>query len=148
MTSTIYTPRIKAQVYSLIGLHLGAIISAHKSLFSVCVGADLNNLSALQRIEQSSISSTAQPQVKSALLNALSINNKSLILSDFIVENELDLVCFILTWHSQVNLPPYELTPTGYGWGTPQDPLVGGGGIIFLSYYKNKSCGYPQVSVL
>lgn len=140
----------------------------------VSAGADLNNLSALPRIELSSLASTLtdfssdnsgvsssqrnvqralcadklpRPQrtekssqfstiprvVKSALFNARSVNNKSLILSDIIIEKGLDLVCLTETWHNQSDgLLFNDLTPTGYGLFDSPRSSGRGGGIIVL----------------
>lgn len=57
-------------------------------------------------------------------------SNKSLILSEFITDNELDLLCLTETWHKPMECFAHnQTTPTGYSY--PDNPLSDsqGGGL-------------------
>lgn len=113
----------------------------------VRAGANFNNLSALQFVEQPLLASTAPCLTKTALFNALSVNNKSLILSDIIAEKELDLVCLTETWHSQSDgLLFNELTSSGYGlFDSPRISGRGGGiMVLFNQCLKLSQVATPQ----
>ncbi len=100
---------------------------------------DFKNVSALNRVECPSSSSTPPCLVKAALLNARSVNNKAVLLSDIIIEEEIDLVCLTETWHKQCDGVLFnELTPTGYGLlEIPRATGRGGGIIVLYNSYIN-----------
>ncbi len=62
-----------------------------KSRSLLSSGVDLKNVSALNRVECPSSSSTPPRLVKAVLLNARSVNNKAVLLSDIIIDEEIDL---------------------------------------------------------
>ena len=67
-----------------------------------------------------------------ALLNARSVNNKTLVINDFILENKLDLVALTETWLTDGALNTLvigELVPPGYSViNVPRKSGIGGGG--------------------
>ncbi|XP_026111228.1 uncharacterized protein LOC113086548 isoform X2 [Carassius auratus] len=78
-------------------------------------GVDLTNFSALPYERQFSDAPSTSP-LKAALLNARSVNNKALLLADFIMDNKLDLFFITETWHKQDDGFLFnQLTPAGFG---------------------------------
>lgn len=96
-------------------------------------GVHFNNLSFLKR----EVASSAPCLLNSALFNARSVNNKTMILSDIITDSKLDLVCLTETWHKESDGFLFnELTPAGYGLFDLPRSSGRGGGIIVL--YNNQ----------
>ncbi len=111
----------------------------HRKTHSVLgSGVDFKILSALNCVECPS-SSSPPHLVKAALLSAQSVNNKAVLLSDIIIEEKLDLVCFTETWLKQCDgLLFNEFTPTGYGlFEIPRATGRGGGIIVLYNSYIN-----------
>ncbi len=104
-------------------------------------GVHFNNLSALKRVEVVSDSSTPSHLLKSALFNVRSVNNKSVILSEIILEQKMDLVRLTETWHKESDgLLFNELTPVGYGLFDLPCSSGRGGGIIVLHNQHYNVC--------
>ncbi len=96
-------------------------------------GINYNNLSVPIQKEISLAFSESPRLLKSAFFNARSVNNKAVTLSDIIVENKMDILCLVETWHKQSDgLLFNELTPAGYGLFDLPRSSGRGGGIIVL----------------
>ena len=83
-----------------------------------------------------------------ALLNARSVNNKTLVINDFILENKLDLVALTETWLTDgaLNTPVIgELVPPGYSViNVPRKSGIGGGvAVIYKSDIAVSQCDAP-----
>ena len=83
-----------------------------------------------------------------ALLNARSVNNKTLVINDFILENKLDLVALTETWLTDgaLNTPVIgELVPPGYSViNVPRKSGIGGGvAVIYKSDIAVSQCNSP-----
>ncbi|XP_076841983.1 uncharacterized protein LOC143486075 [Brachyhypopomus gauderio] len=88
-----------------------------------------------------------QKHLKIALFNTRSLNNKSLILNEFITDNKLDLLCLNETW--QKPLDYYSLnqtTPAGYSYlDNPRTEGRGGGiAAIFNQNLKPRALSLPS----
>ncbi|KAE8298225.1 hypothetical protein D5F01_LYC02717 [Larimichthys crocea] len=76
-----------------------------------------------------------QRHLKLALLNTCSLNNKSLILNEFITDNNLDFLCIAETWHSPLDFFSLnQTTPTGYTYMDNPRPEGRGGGVA--AFYR------------
>ncbi len=102
-----------------------------KSRSLLSSGVDFKNLSALNRVECASSSSTPPRLVKAALLNARSVNNKAALLSDIIIEEEIDLVCLTETWHKQCDGLLFNLLPRATDYSKSREPR---GGVVASLY--------------
>lgn len=73
------------------------------------------NLSNLCPVPMSSQPFTKQHRLKLALLNTHSLNNKDLLLMEFITDNNLDLLCITETWHKPLDyFLLNQVTPQGF----------------------------------
>ncbi|XP_026109417.1 uncharacterized protein LOC113081545 [Carassius auratus] len=78
-------------------------------------GVDLTNFSALP-YERHFCDVASTSPLKAALLNTHSVNNKALLLADFIVDKKLDSFFITETWHKQDDGFLFnQLTPAGFG---------------------------------
>ena len=76
---------------------------------------------------------TQQHFLKLALLNTQSLNNKALILNEFITDDNLDFLCITETWHNHLDY--YSLnqaTPPGYTYIDQPRPTGKGGGVASI----------------
>ena len=93
----------------------------------------------------SAVASTYCPSLKQAsssvslhleVINARSVVNKALEISDHILENKIDILALTETWLSANDpVPPTELTPPGYSIVSSPRPHGRGGGVAVL--HKN-----------
>ena len=88
------------------------------------------NLTNLRPLLQSSQPITKHRHLKLALLNTRSLNNKSLILNEFITDNNLDFLCLTETWHKPMDyFSLNQTTPTGFTYIDQPRPEGRGGGV-------------------
>ncbi|TKS65252.1 RNA-directed DNA polymerase from mobile element jockey [Collichthys lucidus] len=93
------------------------------------------HLSNLRPLPQSSQPVMKQRHLKLALLNTRSLNNKSLILNEFITDNNLDFLCITETWHKPLDyFSLNQTTPTGYTYMDKPRPEGRGGGVA--AFYR------------
>ena len=77
-----------------------------------------------------------QHHLKVALFNTRSLNNKSLILSEYITDNNLDFLCLTETWQKPLDyFSLNQVTPTGYTYMDKPRTEGRGGGIAAI--YRN-----------
>ncbi|KAG1935820.1 adhesion G protein-coupled receptor L4 [Pimephales promelas] len=77
-----------------------------------------------------------QKPLKTALYNTRSLNNKSLLLCEFITDNKLDFLCLTETWHKPMDyIALNQTTPPGYSFiDNPHLDRRGGGiAVIYRS---------------
>jgi len=96
-------------------------------------GININNLCYPPRLP---LFSNIQRSSKLCLLNCRSVCNKSLILNDYIIENEVELLCITETWLNKNNLNMQltinEMTPKGYVFHhVPRNSRGGGVGLLY-----------------
>ena len=92
------------------------------------------HLSNLRPLPQSSLPITKQRHLKLALLNTRSLNNKSLILNEFITDNNLDFLCITETWHKPLDyFSLNQTTPTGFTYMDKPRPEGRGGGVAAIN---------------
>ncbi|XDV31632.1 hypothetical protein PO909_002599 [Leuciscus waleckii] len=104
-------------------------------------------LSNLRPLPLSSQSITKQ-RLKLALFNTRSLNNKSLILNEFITDNNLDFLCITETWHKPLDyFSLNETTPTGYTYMDKPRPEGRGGGVaaVYRRDIKTSIISIPAV---
>lgn len=78
-----------------------------------------------------------QHHLKLALFNTRSLNNKSLLLNEFITDNNLDFLCLTETWQTPLDyFSLNQLTPTGYSYLDKARTEGRGGGIAAI-FRKN-----------
>ncbi|GLD52932.1 uncharacterized protein AKAME5_000576000 [Lates japonicus] len=95
----------------------------------------LSPLNILPVLTSASRTSKQKP-LRTALFNTRSLNNKSLILNKFILDNKLDLLCLTETWHKPMDyIALNQTTPTGYSYmDNPRSEGCGGGiAVIYLA---------------
>lgn len=97
-------------------------------------GVNFNNLSTvINEICSRANSEIRRHPLKSAFLNSHSVNNKAVTLADIIIEEKLDILCLVETWHKESDgLLFNEITPLGYCLIDLQHSSGRGGGIIVL----------------
>lgn len=101
-------------------------------------GVDLTNFSALP-YERHFCDAVSISPLKVALLNARSVNNKALLLADFIMDKKLDLFFITETWHKQDDGFLFnQLTPAGFGLIDASRTTGRGGGIIVVYKLQHK----------
>ncbi|KAL7402350.1 hypothetical protein ABVT39_013727 [Epinephelus coioides] len=91
-------------------------------------------------IPQSSQTVLKQRHLKLALLNTRSLNNKSLILNELIIDNfqlstlnNLDFLCITEIWHKPLDyFSPNQITPTGFTYTDKPCPENRGGGVVAI----------------
>ncbi len=122
---------LQGAVLHICHLMLSPIPHVFVNLKGCCrpAGFNYNNLFVPIQKEISRAFSESPRLLKSAFFNARSVNNKAVILSDIIVEKNLDILCLVETWHKQSDgLLLNELTPAGYGlFDLPRSSGRGGG---------------------
>uniref|UniRef100_A0A8P4G516 Reverse transcriptase domain-containing protein n=1 Tax=Dicentrarchus labrax TaxID=13489 RepID=A0A8P4G516_DICLA len=104
------------------------------------------HLSNLRPLPRSSQPFTKQRHLKLALLNTRSLNNKSLILNEFITDNNLDFLCITETWHKPLDyFLLNQTTPTGYTYIDKPRPEGRGGGVaaIYRKDIKTSTISIP-----
>ena len=83
----------------------------------------------LRSLPRSTEPITQQHFLKLALLNTRSLNNKALILNEFITDNNLDFLCITETWHNHLDyFSLNQATPPGYTYIDQPRPTGKGGG--------------------
>uniref|UniRef100_UPI00358FB352 uncharacterized protein n=1 Tax=Myxine glutinosa TaxID=7769 RepID=UPI00358FB352 len=76
---------------------------------------------------------TIQNNIKLTLFNTRSLNNKSLILNDYILDNKLDFLCLTETWQQHLDYFSLNLTtPNGYCYINKPRSEGRGGGIAVI----------------
>lgn len=91
----------------------------------------------LRSVPASPTRTPQQNPLKTALFNTRSLNNKSLLLHEFIMDKELDLLCLTETWHKPMDyIALNQTTPPGYFYLDNPRPDRRGGGIAVI--YHNK----------
>lgn len=106
---------------------------------------DLVNLRPLPRSSQPN---TKKRHLKLAIFNTRSLNNKSLILNEFITDNNLDFLCLTETWQKPLDyFSLNQTTPTGYTYlDKPRSEGQGGGiAAIFRQSIKTTTISIPPV---
>ncbi|XP_040912342.1 uncharacterized protein LOC121193970 isoform X2 [Toxotes jaculatrix] len=107
------------------------IFTAAKSTPSIWT--DRNSRSSVLRHATSASTISKQKPLKTALFNTRSLNNKSLILNEFITDNKLDLLCLTETWHKPMDYVALnQTTPTGYSYVDNPRAEGRGGGIAVI----------------
>ena len=104
------------------------------------------NLANLRPLPQSSQPITTHRHLKLALLNTRSLNNKSLILNEFITDNNLDFLCLTETWHKPLDyFSLNQTTPTGFTYTDQPRPEGRGGGIgaVYRKDIKTTTISIP-----
>ncbi|XP_071754179.1 uncharacterized protein LOC139910701 [Centroberyx gerrardi] len=83
----------------------------------------------LRPIPKSPTPISKQKSLKITLFSTRSLNNKSLILNEFITDNKLDLLCLTKTWQKPLDyLSLNQTTPAGYSYmDNPRSEGRGGG---------------------
>ena len=76
----------------------------------------------------------AQRSVAFSVLNARSLKNKCLLIKDWVVDTDIDILAFTETWLQPDNKDDHtigDLTPTGYSfYHSPRQTRGGGVGIL------------------
>ncbi|XP_029929809.1 LOW QUALITY PROTEIN: uncharacterized protein LOC115374818 [Myripristis murdjan] len=98
----------------------------------------------------SSLPMTQQHHLKLALLNTRSLNNKSLILNEFITDNNLDFLCLTETWHKPLDyfsLNQITPPPPNYTYIEKARPEGRGGGVatVYRKDVKTTAISIPDV---
>ncbi len=106
-------------------------------------GVNLNHLRSLSDASQHDFSSQEpnQLEIKMALLNARSVLNKTFLLNDFFLSNNLDFLFITETWLTADDLSPLsELSPVHCNYfSCPRTSSRGGGvAVIFKDLFKCK----------
>ena len=106
------------------------------SIVKFTAGANLNNLVTIKRHP---LSSTSANSLNFCLLNARSINNKTLQIKDYVVDKKIDIFALTETWLKPDDCSDYiirDISPTGYAFVHTPRPDGNGGGVGLL-YRKN-----------
>ena len=76
-----------------------------------------------------------------SLLNARSVKNKRLLIKDWVVDNNIDILVLTETWLQPDNKDDHiigELTPTGYSfYHSPRQIRGGGVGIVNKGWFRH-----------
>uniref|UniRef100_A0A8C6S6Z5 Reverse transcriptase domain-containing protein n=1 Tax=Neogobius melanostomus TaxID=47308 RepID=A0A8C6S6Z5_9GOBI len=105
--------------------------------------------SNLLPVSTSATWTSQQKPLKTALFNTRSLNNKSLLLCEFINDNKLDILCLTETWHKPLEyIALNQTTPPGYSYiDNPRLDRRGGGiAVIHRSDISLRSISIPAVS--
>ena len=89
------------------------------------------------------------PHLKIALFNTRSLNNKGLLLNEFITNNNLDFLCLTETWQNQQDyFSQNQTTPPGYSYMDKPHHHGRGGGIatIFRNVINTSAITIPDPS--
>ena len=90
-------------------------------------------------IKRHPLSSTSANSLNFCLLNARSINNKTLQIKDYVVDKKIDIFALTETWLKPDDCSDYiirDISPTGYAFVHTPRPDGNGGGVGLL-YRKN-----------
>ena len=100
----------------------------------------------LCQIPTSAPSISKQKHLKIALFNTRSLNNKSLILNEFIIDQQLDLLCLNETWQKPLDyFSLNQTTPAGYSYlDNPRSEGRGGGiAAIYQQHLQPRPLSIP-----
>ncbi|XP_019735220.1 uncharacterized protein LOC109521672 [Hippocampus comes] len=87
----------------------------------------------LHPLSQSSLSPTHHKILKLALFNTRSLNNKALVLHEFITDNNLDFLFITETWHKHLDyFSLNQATPPGYTYIDKPRLTSRGGGVALV----------------
>lgn len=99
------------------------------------------NSSNLRPLRKASAPDSILHSPKMALINALSLVNKTFILHDFITSNNLDFMFITETWMKVGDLSPYsELVPNDYCFYNSPRPVGRGGGLAVIAKESFGAC--------